>query len=98
MKRKATPIKEGSCSRIARPQKALDRRAQSRPSSTVSPKKKGGGESFGQDFIDGFFSRKVQHDFKRGLSVYEVATRYGFTINEVEALIRKAMKEMVRRP
>ena len=38
--KKATTIEEGSCSRIARPRKALDRRAQCRPSSTVSPKRK----------------------------------------------------------
>lgn len=42
MKKKTTTIEEGSCSRIARPRKALDRRAQCRPSSKVSPKEKRG--------------------------------------------------------
>ena len=72
---------------------ALDQRTQSRPSSTASPKKmtKGG---FGEAFMSGFLSRQVPHDFKGGLSVYEVATRYGLTILVIEDLIRNAMKRL----
>jgi|CXWL01.1.fsa_nt_gi hypothetical protein len=56
--KKATTIEEGSCSRIARPPKALDRRAQCRPSSTVSPERKGVGE------IDGLLEQTITERMK----------------------------------
>ena len=81
MKKKATTIEEGSCSRIARPQKALDRRAQSRPSSTAPPKKKRG------DVM-----ASVVADFKFGMSIYQVATKYRNRVETVEQIIREVMR------
>lgn len=74
---KATTIKADSCSRPARPQKALGACAQVSPSSTVSPKREEG---------------RLVADFKSGMSIYQVATKYSLDVLSTEEIIRRAMK------
>ena len=91
--RKATTIKRGSCSRPARPRKALGACAQVSPSSTVSPKGKKGVWDLANKLVlhTRHLQRVIPQEFKDGMSVYDIATKHGCTILCVEIVLRRAM-------
>jgi hypothetical protein len=90
--RRVTIIKAGSCSRTARPRKALGACAQVSPSSTPSPKRgKGTGRGLSPVFAE--LQQIIASEFKQGDSVYTLATRHGVTVQTVERLIRNHMIE-----
>ena len=87
--KKATTVKGGSCSRPARPRKALGACAQVSPSSTVSPK-------WEEDKVNvvSFAALRilVLDGFKQGMSVYQVATKYGRDLATIEDVLRRELK------
>jgi hypothetical protein len=90
MKKKATTIEEGSCSRNAHDKNVLVRRAQSRPSSTVSPR--GIEEEVGLfDVMLLAIERIVAERFKAGDCTHDIVLQYGLTVEAVEYMIRCAL-------
>ena len=94
--KKSTTVKEGSCSRIARPRKALDRRAQCRPSSTVSPS---GSEDLGiLESLMQALQAVIVRDFMRGDDVCEIVAKYPpLTTEATEFAIRASLRGIGKR-